>query len=217
MKVIAINGSPRKSGNTATLLQEALAGAAAKGAETELINLYDLDYKGCTSCFYCKRKDRPHAKCAMKDDLSPILERMEKADALIFGTPIYFMNISAGLAALLERFLFCHTIYSAEQPTLFPKEIASAFIYTMNVTANQAQALGLELRLKSYEDYAQRFFRKAPLRLAAYDTYQFSDYDKYESSLFSEPQKAKQRAEQFPRDREEAYRIGTSLACGGER
>lgn len=55
-KAIALNGSPRKNGNTATLLQKALAGAAEAGAETELIHLIDLDYKGCSSCFACKRK-----------------------------------------------------------------------------------------------------------------------------------------------------------------
>ncbi len=51
MKVIAINGSPRKRWNTATLLEKALEGAASQGAETELIHLYDIDFKGCTSCF----------------------------------------------------------------------------------------------------------------------------------------------------------------------
>lgn len=55
MKVIAINGSPRK--NTATLLAKALEGASSCGAETELIHLYDHNYKGCVSCFACKLKD----------------------------------------------------------------------------------------------------------------------------------------------------------------
>ncbi len=57
MKVMAFNGSPRKTWNTATLLGQALEGAASQGAETELIHLYDLSYQGCVSCFACKRKD----------------------------------------------------------------------------------------------------------------------------------------------------------------
>lgn len=57
MKIIAINGSPRKNRNTATLLNKALEGAASQGAETELIHLYDLNYKGCVSCFACKIKN----------------------------------------------------------------------------------------------------------------------------------------------------------------
>jgi multimeric flavodoxin WrbA len=54
MKIIAINGSPRKDWNTGALLKSALEGAASEGAQTEIINLYDLSYKGCISCFACK-------------------------------------------------------------------------------------------------------------------------------------------------------------------
>jgi multimeric flavodoxin WrbA len=57
MNVLAINGSPRKKWNTATLLNTALEGAASQGAKTEIIHLYDLNYKGCISCFACKLKN----------------------------------------------------------------------------------------------------------------------------------------------------------------
>lgn len=80
-KIIAINGSPRRNGNTAELLQHALRGAADAGAETELVHLYSLNFKGCLSCFYCKRKDKEHGVCAVKDDLSPVIERVKEADA----------------------------------------------------------------------------------------------------------------------------------------
>jgi multimeric flavodoxin WrbA len=60
MKVIALNGSPRKKWNTATLLKHAVDGAASNGAETELIHLYDYNYKGCISCFACKVKRSPN-------------------------------------------------------------------------------------------------------------------------------------------------------------
>ena len=55
MKIIAINGSPRKNWNTARLLEAALGGARAQGAETKLYHLHDYDFKGCRSCFACKR------------------------------------------------------------------------------------------------------------------------------------------------------------------
>ncbi len=55
MKVIAINGSPRKKWNTAQLLNKALEGAKSQGAETELVNLYDLEYKGCKVVFHVKQ------------------------------------------------------------------------------------------------------------------------------------------------------------------
>jgi multimeric flavodoxin WrbA len=90
MKMIALNGSPRKKWNTATLLKHALDGAASKGAETELIHLYDCNYKGCISCFACKLKDgKSYGRCAVNDDLKPILNKVHDADAIILGSPIY--------------------------------------------------------------------------------------------------------------------------------
>jgi multimeric flavodoxin WrbA len=80
MKVMAFNGSPRKNWNTATLLQKTLAGAASYGAETELIHLYDLDYKGCISCFACKTiGGKSYGRCAVQDDLAPVFSRIEQS------------------------------------------------------------------------------------------------------------------------------------------
>lgn len=73
MKVIAINGSPRPNKNTVQLLNQALMGAQAAGAETKMISLYPLQYRGCVSCFYCKRKDKEHGTCIIKDDLTPVI------------------------------------------------------------------------------------------------------------------------------------------------
>ena len=88
--VIAINGSPRKTWNTATLLEHTIKGAESAGAKTEIVHLYDLDYKGCTSCFACKLNGGPsYGKCAMKDGLTLVLERIRNADALILGSPVY--------------------------------------------------------------------------------------------------------------------------------
>ena len=89
MKVYAINGSPRKNWNTAMMLEHALAGAASQGAETELINLYDLNFKGCISCFACKLKGgKSYGKCTVKDGLTPVLEKLAQADAFILGSTI---------------------------------------------------------------------------------------------------------------------------------
>jgi len=95
MNVLAINGSPRKHWNTAMLLNKALEGAASQGAETELIHLYDLNYKGCISCFACKLKGgNSYGKCAYQDDLTTVLEKIETADAVILGSPIYLSNVT---------------------------------------------------------------------------------------------------------------------------
>jgi multimeric flavodoxin WrbA len=92
MKALAINGSPRKAWNTATLLKNTLDGAASQGAETKLIHLYDLDFKGCTSCYACKLKNgKSYGKCGMNDNLTPILENIfNDIDVLLLGSPIYF-------------------------------------------------------------------------------------------------------------------------------
>ena len=84
MKVIAVNGSPRKKWNTATLLEKVLEGAASQGAETKLTHLYDLRFKGCTSCFACKTKGgKSYGTCAVRDDLTPLYAEIKEADALV--------------------------------------------------------------------------------------------------------------------------------------
>ncbi len=213
VKIIGINGSPRKSWNTATLLSHALEGAASKGAETELIHLYDMKFEGCISCFACKRKDGQHGKCALNDSLTPVLDKLETVDAIIFGSPIYYMSITAGMAALLERFLFSHNIYSVEIPTVFPRKIQAGFIYTMNATEQQIEQLGLKGHLTLREGMIARTLGIPVESLCSFDTYQFLDYSKYESSRFSEEAKAKRRAEQFPVDCQKAFEMGASFAA----
>lgn len=210
-KIIAINGSPRRKCNTAELLESALRGAKDAGAETELVQLYGLNFKGCISCFYCKRKDKEHGTCAMKDDLTPVLERVKEADALIFGSPIYFMNLSAGMIAFMERLFFSNYIYSNEIPTVFPKPLKNAFIYTMNMTEEHVKQFGIRERFAFHEGTAERILMAKPEILYAYNTYQYSDYSKYEASIFNEPEKAAYRKEVFPQQCEAAYNMGKSL------
>lgn len=211
MKVIGVNGSPRKNWNTATLLQKALEGSAAEGAETELIHLYDLQYRGCVSCFACKRKGGHHGVCAMKDGLTPVLEKLRNADVVIFGSPIYFMNLSSGMSACLERFFYPGTIYSDEIPKVFSKKIRSGFLYTMNITEDQVKKDNLKAQWDGYELRASVLLGAKPKVLYAYNTYQFTDYEKYESSKFSVVDKERQKKEQFPMDCEQAFRLGAEL------
>lgn len=76
MKAMFFNGSPRKNWNTAKLLESAMEGSRSAGAEAELVNLYDIDFKGCKSCFVCKLTNaRTNGVCAIRDDLRPVLER----------------------------------------------------------------------------------------------------------------------------------------------
>lgn len=210
-KFIAINGSPRRNWNTAQLLQHAMQGAKDAGASAEMINLYALNFKGCTSCFACKLKSRPHGTCAMKDDLTPILEQVKAADAIVFGSPIYFMNLSAGMIAFFERLLFSNYIYSDEVPTVFPKKLPSAFIYTMNMTPKHFTQFGMSARLGMMEVFTEKILGVVPKILRVYDTVQFKDYSRYESSIFDPDKKFAYREEHFAEDCAAAYEIGRDL------
>jgi multimeric flavodoxin WrbA len=215
MKIYAINGSPRKNKNTATLLQKALDGvktsAKDKEIETEIINLYDLNYTGCKSCFACKRLGgKSYGKCAVKDDIYGILEKLSQADGIIFGTPVYFGNITGQLQSFLERLLFPNFAYDKNYTSIAPKKMATAFIYIMNVSEEIMDMANYKLTFSKIESSIERIFTK-PQIMYSNDTYQFDDYSKYKSDAFSEESKAAHRKNQFPLDCQKAFEIGASL------
>lgn len=213
MNMLAINGSPRKKWNTATLLGKALEGAASQGATTELIHLYDLNFKGCISCFACKLKGgKSYGKCALKDDLTPVLEKLEAADAVILGSPIYFGNVTGEMRSFIERMAFPYLVYDETYSSLFKKKIPIGFIYTMNVDENRMREFGYEQNLGLTEMALARTFGTHE-SLFAYDTYQFSDYSNYVVTAFKEANKAKTRQEQFPKDCEKAFTMGARFAA----
>lgn len=212
MKALAINGSPRKNWNTATLLNKALEGAASEGAEIELMHLYDLDFKGCTSCFACKiRGGKSYGRCAIKDELTPLLKEIEEeAGAIILGSPIYFGTVTGEMRSFMERLMFPYLTYTNPPGTLFPRKISAGFIYTMNVS---------EQEMKEYygwhtgtnERVLSLLFGHAE-SLFSCDTYQFEDYSKVVADRFDPEKKAKQRREVFPRDCEKAFEMGVRFA-----
>ncbi|TEB15634.1 2-amino-4-deoxychorismate dehydrogenase [Pelotomaculum sp. FP] len=213
MKVIAFNGSPRKNWNTATLLDHALKGAASQGADTGLIHLYDYNYKGCISCFACKLKGgKSYGRCAVDDDLKPILEKVEETDAIILGSPIYFGVTTGGMRSFLERLMFQYLVYDANYSSLFKRRIPTGFIYTMNVNQRRLEEMAYQQNLKGTEMAMKRTFG-ASEALFVTDTYQFDDYSKYETSAFNVEEKAKRRKEVFPVDCQKAFEMGVKFAC----
>ncbi len=209
MKVIAINGSPRKNRNTAQLLQQALKGAESVGAETELINLYDLKYRGCISCFGCKRKDAVPCKCYMKDDLTPVLEKVHSAGALIVGSPIYLSDVTGQTRCFLERLYFPAMTYDDYGKQLYDGQINAAFFFTMNVSDQYAKMY--KPVFESNTSLLKRFGGTAEYYIAT-DTLQFDDYSKFQAGQFDESAKRQRHEEQFPKDLENAFEIGKRLA-----
>ena len=214
MKAIAINGSPRKKWNTATLLESALQGAASMGAETELIHLYDLDYKGCRSCFACKlRTGRSYGACATKDDLKPILQRIEACDVLILGSPVYYGMVSGEMRSFLERLLFQYLLYDTKYSSLRKKDIPTGMIYTMNVSQAGAEERNYPLAFGAMEGAIRRTLSGSEVpTLYATDTCQFDDYEKYEVTAFDGPHKARRRRVALPEDCQKAFAMGMQLA-----
>jgi len=102
MKVIAFNGSARKEGNTAILINYVLSGLKKEGIETETFNLSGEKFRGCNACGKCfETRDK---RCVIKDDfLNGCLEKMVEADGIILGSPTYFADVSAEMKALIER------------------------------------------------------------------------------------------------------------------
>jgi multimeric flavodoxin WrbA len=102
MKVIGINGSARKDGNTSILIQKVFEPLEAKGIETELINLGAKSVRGCLACMQCFKKKDGH--CVQDQDaLNDILDVMRAADGIILGTPVYFANISGQIKCFMDR------------------------------------------------------------------------------------------------------------------
>ncbi len=102
MYAIAVNGSPRKGGNTESLLTTVLAELDRRGWETELVKVGGTAIRGCIACQKCfENKDN---QCVQKKDrFNEIFANMQRADAMILGSPTYFAAVSADLKALVER------------------------------------------------------------------------------------------------------------------
>ena len=189
-------------------------GAREAGAEVELVNLYDRsqNYKGCMSCFACKVKGGKKGVCSFKDDLQPILQKAVEADVLVCGSPNYCGYPSAAIRAFMERMEFPAVNYSDYSNPVVLKRICSATIYTMNCPNEEVY------RQMNYpilmDTSAKQLAVFGPTEiLCSYDTYQFSNYDRYDAATFSEAHKAEVRDTQFPINLEKAYELGKRLVA----
>ena len=105
VKVLGIFGSPRKGGNTELLLEEALKGAEAEGAQTERLYLTEFTITPCKECHGCDRS----GECIILDDMQKIYPKLVEADVIILASPIFFYSITAWAKALVDR---CQTFWS---------------------------------------------------------------------------------------------------------
>lgn len=214
ISMLLVNGSPRKNRNTGLMLAKVAEGAASKGAVAEIVNLYDLQYCGCTSCFACKLKEaRTEGLCAVRDALRPVLEKAIRADIVVIGSPVYFSDITGMTRSFMERFIFPNFSYDLDAggrrvPPRLSKR--TAMIYTMNIPEQGLAQWKYDLLLgKSAQIMEQNFGHCEPLFVC--NTYQFDDYSRYAAGMFDEEAKRRHRDEHFPLDLQRGYELGCRL------
>jgi len=214
MTAVAVNGSPRKDWNTATLLRHALEGAKSKGARTKLIHLYDLDYKGCRSCFSCKRKGNTcGGLCAVHDGLRDALQEALGSDVLFLGSPIYFDDVTGEMRSFLERLLFPNISYDEFGVSTFSRRVSCGFIFTMNCPEENMEPVHYDVLFERHARVLEILKGKTEV-LTSHETWQFADYSAVNAAMFDVAAKARRREEQFPVDCRKAFEMGSRLVEG---
>jgi multimeric flavodoxin WrbA len=128
VKVLGISGSPRHNGNTELLLAECLKGAAAAGAEIEMIILRDLKFATCIHCDSCLKT----GNCRFQDDMQLIYPRLEAADVIVLASPVQFMGVTVPVKAMIDRSqcLWARK-YLLKIPALSPKKQRKGFFISV--------------------------------------------------------------------------------------
>ena len=156
-KILIISGSPKKDGNTATLIKWFSQGARSRQARIEVVNAAFLKYKtnGCTACRACQK--RAEYECIIKDEASPVLAKMAAADMIVFATPLYFFSASAQTKLILDRMF---SLYKWDNET--DKFTTPLKGKTMVLIASAYEDVGLDALAKPFKltaDYTGLKFR----------------------------------------------------------
>jgi multimeric flavodoxin WrbA len=210
MNVIAFNGSPRQNGTTATLLNKALEGAASQGAKAEFVQLNQLSMKGCQACFSCKKRGgKSYGRCALKDGMTPLYGKIEHADAIFLGSPIYFGTVSSGTKMFIER-LFPYFSYK-DYSSIFPKKIPVGLICTLGADDRQEQVFRQHMQFNQM--ILSMLLGPAEL-LVSTDTIHVEDYSEIvaDALVARLGQKLEHHRTVFPMDCEKAFAMGARFA-----
>jgi multimeric flavodoxin WrbA len=212
MYVIAFNGSPRQNGTTATLLRKGLDGAASRGARTEFIQLNQLDMKGCQACYSCKKRGgKSYGKCALADGMTPLYRKIEDADAIFLGSPIYFGTVTSETKMFIER-LFPYFSYKAYSSN-FPKKIPVGLIFTMGVDDQQMEKM-FRQHIQLNQMMLSGILGPAEI-LVSTDTLHVENYSEIVADALETRigQKLEHQRTVFPLDCEKAFEMGARFAA----
>jgi multimeric flavodoxin WrbA len=192
MKVLGIYGSPRKGGNTDQLLDKALVGASAAGAETQKVYARELTMRGCIECGGCDET----GKCVLKDDMQSVYPLMYEASAIIMATPIFFYNVTSQLKALIDRSQAAWARQRIERPGKRRKHYEGGRGYLIAVAASKGE------RLFDCAEITARYF---------FDALDMS----YEEGLFFRQLEKGDDVQKRPEMLDQAFELGRLLAKGG--
>ncbi len=214
-QIYIINGSPRKNWNTSKMCESFAKGVIDAGGYAEIINLYDIDFKGCRACSACKLKNgKNYGFCSYPDELKEILNRISLADGICLATPIYFGDVSGVMKMFIERLVYPFVRFDKQYTPIPPKKLKTAVIYTMNV--DEKLFLGSYIGKHNlgpvgfFENWITHLYEK-PQRICAFNTYQYYDYSKYDDERWDINDKIRQHEEVFPKDLENAYNVGKNF------
>ena len=218
MKALFFNGSPRKNWTTVKMLESVMKGATDEGCETELIHLYDYDFKGCVSCFACKLKNsKTNGVCAIKDSLRPILEKAHEVDIIVLGSPVYFSYPTGVMRSFMERLFFPINSYNPKidengkmHGGLLEKFVPTAMIYTMGAPKQMTLDNHYPEIFSENARFLESLFGYTET-LCTYQSYQFNNYEPYDVMEGTQAAREKYRDEQLPKDLDAAYELGKRL------
>ena len=155
-KIVFFNGSPRKNGYSVKIMNKIIEGAKSKDAEIIICDLNDDGIKGCQGCLYCKS----HTECITNDQMSPALEALRTADAVVASFPIYFGCITGQSKLFLDRlYSFLNKDFSAKHPDKKFVTIFSQGSPKEDGYANVADTIDSSFKLMGW-DQAGRFLAK---------------------------------------------------------
>ena len=163
----------------------------------------------------CKRKGLDlGGLCALRDELRPVLEKIIQADAVIIGSPVYDFYPTGMFRNLAERMLFAGGKYMVDENghsmRNLKKNIPVGLIFTMNATEQQMKKYNFKTILEANELGFKMVYGYSET-LYVCDTYQFTDYSKYDCNMFDENHKRQVKETQFPQDLKNAYNLGKKL------
>ena len=115
MKFTIIFGSPRKQGNTASLLAPFVDELEKNGAEVEYFDVYEKNIAGCKACLGCQ-KDVGTINCVIQDDMQPILKSMASTDVIVYAAPVYIWSFPAPVKAVVDRSVYASCKYYSGDP-----------------------------------------------------------------------------------------------------